>query len=251
MNRRLVLAVVGLGLLAATAGCSSLLGGGQPDYAKLNQSASYDWNTTANATVNVTKNRYVAVYDLGNRSKIELYQRDALGTESPLDVRALKFRYPNGTVTNLSKDAVEQTRKRLVVTLPSEDGKLAYTAPRTGKGFTTQTFVSGSYVVTLPPGARVGVPILGTVKPGGYHTTQLDDRVTITWPSVEADAVSVRWYLQRDLWLFGGLLAIALVLGGGGALYYLRQIRQLERRREETGVDVGDDSGDGGPPGTG
>jgi uncharacterized protein HemX len=53
----------------------------------------------------------------------------------------------------------------------------------------------------------------------------------------------VSYYLARDLWIFGGVLALFLLVGIGGVAYYLLQIRQLERQREETGLDMGDGSG--------
>jgi uncharacterized protein HemX len=62
----------------------------------------------------------------------------------------------------------------------------------------------------------------------------------------------VRYYLQRDLYLFGGLLALMLVVGAGGAGYYYLQIRETVRRREEVGLDVDvEDDRDDPPPGMG
>ncbi|MEF8908480.1 MAG: DUF5803 family protein, partial [Haloarculaceae archaeon] len=60
----------------------------------------------------------------------------------------------------------------------------------------------------------------------------------------------VRYYLQRDLWIFGGIAVVSVTLGIGGLVYYLRQIRQLEEKREELGLDVDyeDDPTDDGPP---
>ncbi|WP_136716050.1 DUF5803 family protein [Halorientalis salina] len=251
MTRRRLLVGVGLlALLAALAGCSTILGPGEPDPEKIEQNVSYDWNTSANATFDITKDEYTAVYVVDNQSELELYQRDALGTRHPLDIEGVKFRYQNGTVTNVSAENVDLQRKRAVVSTPAEDGKLAFRSPRRGKQFGMPTFVSGSYEATLPPGARVDIPILAQVSPRGHETSIDDDRVTVSWDEVEAQSVSIRWYLARDLLLFGGLFALMLVVGAIGAIYYLRQIRALEAQREEVGLDVdtGDDSDDGGPP---
>jgi len=249
-QRRLLVGVGLLAVLLGLAGCSAILGPGEPDPEKIEQNVSYDWNTSANATINITKNEYTAVYVIDNRSHIELYQRDALGTEHPLEIEGLKFQHPNGTVTNVSTDNVDLQRKQATVTLPAEDGKLAFRSSRTGKQFGVPTFVEGTYNVTLPPGARVGIPILAQVSPRQYETELNDDRVTVKWDNVESRSISIRWYLARDLLLFGGLFAVMLVLGGIGAAYYLRQIRELEKRRAEVGLDVdtGDDSDDSGPP---
>jgi len=249
-RRRLLVGVGLLALLAALAGCSTILGPGEPDPEKIEQNVSYDWNTSANATINITKSEYTAVYVVDNSSEIELYQRDALGTRHPLDIEGVKFQYPNGTVTNVSAEDVDLQRKRAIVNTPAEDGKLAFRSSRRGKQFGAPTFVEGSYNVSLPPGARVDVPILAQVSPRGHETSIENDRVTVTWDDVESQSISVRWYLARDLLLFGGLFGLMLVLGAFGVVYYVRQIRELEERREDIGLDVdtGDDSDDRGPP---
>lgn len=252
MNRRL-LAAGAFVLLAALAGCSTILGPGEPDPSKINQNATYGelWDSETNVTIVVRKREYAAVYNVGNQSQVELYRRDALGTESPLDIRAVKFQYPNGTVENVSVDQITLQRKQALVDLPARNGKLAFTAPRTGKEFSTPAFVTGSYRVRLPPGARVGVPILAQVRPRGYEATRSNGNVTLAWEDVQTRSLSVRYYLARDLLLFGGMAAILVVAASGGAIYYLRQIRALERRREEVGLDVeteDDDLDDGGPP---
>ena len=97
MRRRLVLAL-GLLVLVVLAGCSSPFGGGGPDETQLNRNANYDWDTNATATYNVTKTQFSGIIAVENESHIELWQRDELGTEEPLDVAALRFRHPNGTV---------------------------------------------------------------------------------------------------------------------------------------------------------
>lgn len=255
MRRRHLLALAALAALIAMAGCSSILGPGDADPEEINANATYDglWNGTANATIDVQKTQYQSVYVIDNRSHVELFKRDALGTESPLDIRAVKFRYPNGTVTNVSVENVERTRKHANVTLPAKDGKLAFSVNRNAKEFNSPTFTQGTYELRLPPGARVGIPILSSVAPRGYTATREDNRVTITWDDVQARSVSVQYYLARDLLIFGGMGGLLLAAAVGGVVYYLRQIRQLERRREEVGldVDVEDDDGRDPPPGMG
>ncbi|PSP82960.1 hypothetical protein BRC83_07930 [Halobacteriales archaeon QS_1_68_17] len=246
------LAALGLlAVLVGLAGCSTILGPGEPNQERLNEPAEYDWETDATASINVSRSSYTAVYRI-NGSTMQVYRTDGLGTENPLSLTGLKFRYPNGTVVNASALEVSKTRKRTVLEFPTEEGQVAFTAPRQGKTFATPVFVTGTYEVTLPPGARVGVPLLSQVRPGGYRTDVQNDRMTIRWNEVETNSLSVRYYLARDLWLFGGLVALAFVVGAGGVAYYVRQIRELERRREEVGLDVDtedDDLGGGPPPG--
>lgn len=277
-----------LALLTLSAGCSSVFGPAPVKDSELVGETEYAWNaSTADGYIDVDRNEYTAIYRVANRTTgttaagerptIELYGRDALGTDEPLKVRDVVFRYPNGTVVEfrevggevrpvrVSPDGsveptadpealtVTRTRKRTVVGLPANGtGRLAVTAPKNGKGVSTPTFVRGDYEMVLPDRARVGVPLLAQVRPGGSQTTVDDDgRVHVHWSDVRAPAISVRYYLQRDLLLFGALaggMAIAGVIGAG---YYLLQIRETIRKREEVGLDVEvpDDDSDGPPPG--
>lgn len=251
-RRRLV--VGALLVLVALSGCTTLLGPGDPDPQQLNESANYTWDTSVDVSITVEKNTFRGVYSVENRSELEVYERDALGQESFLEVSALQYRYPNGTVVNASSPALSasQTRERTVLDVPNEsDGQVAFSAPRQGKQFTTPVFVEGSTTLTLPPGARVGVPLLSKVSPPADERSVTDDRMTLQYENVTNRNMNVRYYLQRDLLIFGSIFLGAIVFGVGGALYYLRQIRQLKRRREETAIDVDtedDDIGDQGPP---
>lgn len=265
-----------VGLLAATAGCTGIFGPGEPDAGSLSADAEYAWNASADARLEFHANNYTAVYDLSNKSTgdeetIELYRRDALGTEQPLPLEALQYRFPNGTrvvyesgrpvvahpngtTANASTLTVERTRHRTVVTLPGTEGQLAYTAGKTGKQVATPTFVEGSYEVVLPPRTSVAVPLLARVRPGGYTTARgPDGRMHISWETVRARTLLVRYYLDRDLLIFGGLVALLLMAGIVGTAYYLLQIRQLVERRREVGldVDIGDDDSGRPPPGMG
>lgn len=280
MRPRLVAAVGLLALLAASAGCFGIFGPGEPDSDALSEEANYDWETDADATIDIHENNYTAVYEVSNKSvgdepedgggTIELYEHDLLGTEQPLQVRSLQFRFengsrvvyrdgqptlvrPNGTAENTSALGVDRTRRRTIIDLPSAEGQLAYTVPKTGKQITTPTFVDGSYEIILPPDTSVGVPLLARVRPGGYERSTVDERVHIRWDSIRGSTIVVRYYLERDILIFGGIVALLAVAGIIGAAYYLLQIRELVERREEVGldVDVTDDDRDQPPPGMG
>ncbi|MFC6732249.1 MULTISPECIES: DUF5803 family protein [unclassified Haladaptatus] len=241
--RRRLLALALLVLLTASAGCMGIFGPGEVDQQRLNEDASYDWNTSANATIDVRSGEYQSVYVVSNQSEIEFYERDGFGTERPLEISALKFQYENGTVVNASTLDVSQTRNRLIVGLPAADGKVAFTGAAQGKSFATPTFVTGTYEVILPPGMRVDYVPLAQVQPGGYETRLEDNRVHITWDDVQSRAIVLRWYLDRDLTIFATAAAGLAIAGVVGAFYYLRQIRVLRERREDLGlsVDMDDD----------
>jgi hypothetical protein len=252
--KRTHLAFGALLVLVALAGCSSVLGPGDPDPERINRNVSYDWDTDRNVTIEIDRTEYRSTWRVANQSTIEFHQRDALGTESNLRIEGVKFQFTNGTVTNVSAQNITYRRQRTIVELPARDGRIAFASSRRGKQFATPTFVDGTYEVTLPEGARVGLPILSQVRPRGYTASQTDGQVTLRWDDVTSRSLSVRYYLARDLLIFGSLFVLLLVAGVGGAAYYLRQIRALESRREEVGLDVDtddDEFDDGPPPGMG
>ncbi|MFB6114476.1 MAG: DUF5803 family protein [Halodesulfurarchaeum sp.] len=227
------LAVGGLLFILVLAGCS----GGVVSEQALNASATYSWDTEATVHVNVTQGTYRAVYDLDNQSRVELFQRGDLGDENPLPIRAIKFKYRNGTVVDASAITVSETDSRTVVELPSPYGKFAYTARfSTGQVF-IPTGVKGSYEVVLPPGARMGIPIISVAEPGGYEKTLRNDRVHLRWENPSRDAITVSYYYQRDLYLFGGLLGLLVLVAMAGAVYFKIQLGSLESEREDVDVE--------------
>ncbi|TSD15758.1 hypothetical protein DP107_00830 [Haloglomus irregulare] len=284
-RRRLVVAAVLLGALLALSGCNTVLGPGPVQEGELaaDPGTPYDWDTGVDGYLEVNKNNYTAVYEVANRTTgsteagedftMELYTRDALGTDQPLDPSSLQFRYENGTVLRYQgtddgatlvmvkngettdvpdeKLAVSKSRRRTTVQLPTNrSGQLAFTAPKNGKQVATPTFIEGSYEMALPEGARVGLPVLAQVQPSRSGTELADNRVHVKWDSVtRASSVIVRYYLVRDLYLFGGLVALMLLVGIAGAGYYYLQIRETVQRREEVGIDIDiDDDDDRDPP---
>lgn len=243
MRRRWLLVALAVVLLSASAGC---MGQSAVSDQQLGQSASYDWGSpaAANATVavNATGGHYRAVMNLTgrNETKLRFAQASQLGGTNPVSVSAIQFRYPNGTVVNASSIAVSQSNSAVTVTVPSKRGEFAYTAPMGGGSLSVPVVLSGaSYDVVLPPSTRVDIPVFGTVSPGGYERTTSGDRTRLHWASVNADSIGVHFFLMRDVYLFGGLLAAAAILAVLVVAYFRYRIRQLERDREESGLDVG------------
>lgn len=245
MNRRL-LALVSLVSLVALAGCAGF--GSVTSEEGLNEDANYDWDTDADATIRITGGEYEAVYTIENRSTMRLYESTRYGDDNPIPVRAVQFRYPNGTVVGMDEIEVEETRSEVTVHLPAENGQLAVTSDTQSRNFATDTFVDGSYEVILPPGYRVDNFVLANVRPSGYETEVVDDRVHIRWDEMNASAISVRYYMERDVYLFGGLIVIASIGAAIAGAYVYRQIQDLKRKREEAGLDVDIEEDDRKPP---
>lgn len=269
------LALLAVAFLAFTAGCAGVFGGGSIADEKLDKQPSepYEWNASTDAHIDVSSNAtFQAVYRVpGNRSQMKLYRTDGFGGRNPLPVRAVRYRFPNGTVINGSEfdeygGSIKKTNSNVVVTFPAgheeaanvtsgnasgEIARFAFTSDSTPKRFSLPTFRKGSYEVVLPPDRRVGFFLFGSVVPGDYNKSINEEtsRLHIRWQNVDSDTILVRFYLQRDLTIFGAVVALLAVIGVLGAGYYARQIRQLREQREEYGLDVDtDDEFDEGPP---
>lgn len=249
MNRRLALATVLVAALAVSAGCTGIFGGGSIPDEELNKNVAYPWDTDTKTTLVVKGDYFKGVYRVQGKSKLSLY-REGLSSNNPLDVWGVKFRYPNGTFANGTDLDVDRKGSKTVVHLPQENGTVAFSAHAQPKEFRLPAYVDGPYEVVLPPDRRVGNFLFGHVSPNGHDVSVEDDRVHVTWSDVDNNLL-VRYYLQRDLWLFGGLVALLGAVIAGGLAYYVRQIRELERQRQEMGLDVEvetEDEGDD-PPG--
>jgi hypothetical protein len=232
MRRALALfAVLGL---AVTAGCA----GAGLDREALAANATYHWDTDAAATINITGDQYRGLYRLDNGSSLPVYRLDSLGSEQPLPIEALRFRYPNGTVVGPDDIRVERQDARTVVTPPA-NGTVAFIAPAGSKSFRTPVLLAGSQEVILPPNVRIGVPLLGTASPGGYsRSVESDGRVHMRWDDLDTGTeIDLQYYLQRDLYIFGGLVGGLTLIGAVGVLYFRRQIRKLAARREATDLE--------------
>ena len=237
---RRTLGVLVLGVLVLTAGCSALSGG--VDEGDLRKDVEHDWNTTANATFDLGSDSYRAVYRINETESIKLYRPRRIQKSEPVDPGGLSFRYPNGTVVNLTTADVSQSDGTTVVTPPAENGSIGFAGSRTNKRLTVPTNVEGSYEVILPENGQVRYPFLGRVVPGADERTVENGRTRLRWEDPTRDTLVVEYYLVRDLVLLGGIVVVSGVAMIGGAAYFLLRIRRLRRRRDEVALDV--DTGD-------
>ncbi|AHF99045.1 hypothetical protein HALLA_09315 [Halostagnicola larsenii XH-48] len=254
MNRRLVLGILAVALLATTAGCSMFTGGISDE--ELDREQSYDDLRESNATVRIDiegasladGGEFRAVYDLNGTDELSMY-RSSLYREEALDIYSVRYWYPNGTEVTGSDLDIEQGRSSTDVRVPDGNGTLAMSSHAGSKTFQLPTYVEGSYEVTPPEGHRTSNFLFGNVNPGGFERSVVDDQERLRWDNAETP-ISVQYYNARDIPLFLGLIGVVGVVGGAGVAYYYRQVKQLERRRKEAGIDLeGGDESDDDPPG--
>lgn len=246
MNRRLGLAVLGLVVLLSTAGCLGYItGGGEISEERLDREPAepYDWETDRDARLTLdTASEVQAVYRVNASQELRLYTPAGLGREEPLDISAVRFRYAdNGTVISGTEirdrgGEIDQTTDEIDVTVPDAEGQLAFSAPVTPRRLTLPVYVEGSYEVVLPPDYRMDFFLFSNAVPRGAETEIVDNRVHVQWEEVTGPTLLVQYYLERDLYVFGGAVVLLSVIGVGGLYYYRRQIDRLHDVRVEMGL---------------
>ena len=248
MNRRLGLAILVVLTLTLTAGCLDYVTDGgeiSDDVLDAEPADAYDWETDRNASLTLdTGSELRAVYNVSADQRLRLYQPTSIGQEGPLDISAVRFRYANGTVisgTELrARGEIDQTPDEVYVTVPA-DGRLAFTAGATPRRLTLPVYVEGSYEVLLPEGSRMDFFLFSNTVPAGATTERVDNRVRVTWESVESNSILVQYYQNNDLTIFGAIIGILSAIAVGGLYYYRRQIDRLHETRVEMGLDDEDE----------
>ncbi|MFW6457929.1 MAG: DUF5803 family protein [Halodesulfurarchaeum sp.] len=227
---RRVLVVFGLAGMLLLAGC---LSGGPIDEQELEASAQYDWETDANATIDASGDSYRAVLSPGNQSEVKLFGPGEFGGEAALPVRAVQFRYANGTVLNASNLTIEEENDRTVVSLPQQGGKLGFTADVQSSQMFVPVAVNGSHTVRLPEGTTVDLPVISRATPADYDIDRSGDRVTLNWEQPDAEMLIVDYYDRRNLLIFGGLAGGLGSVALAGVLYFRAQIAELAKQTGE------------------
>lgn len=227
-------AIAFLGLFILMTGC---LGGGL-DESALSANASYTWETDTDVTFNVTGGSFHAVYRIEDGTPVAAFRDTEFQGEQPISISAVQFRYPNGTIVGADAMEITQTGGRTIIVPPAEEGKLAYSASSLPKDFQVGLNRSGSYEVILPPGMRIGFPFMGHISPGGAELSVRNDRTHLVWESLDGGSIDLHYYLERDFWIFTGIVVLGLIGAVVTVLYFRLQIRQLRRRIEESGFDL-------------
>ena len=252
MNRRFILAIATVALLAVTAGCLGYVtGGGEVANETLDSDPprEYDFSTDRDADFDLsTDGQYTVVYNVSDIDELRLYEGTVYAGDQPLEFEAFRFQYADGEVIDGSEfrargGEVDQTPDETWVRFTDEmdDGKLAFTSAGSPRRFTSLTYVEGSYAVTLPDGFSTDVPIVGHVSPRSHEIETVDGRDRITWEAVTSGSIVVQSYRETDLAIFGVILVIAAAIAVGGTVYFRRQLEELQAQRHEMGLGVYDD----------
>jgi len=251
MNRRLGLAVGLVALLAVSAGCLGYItGGGEVSDEQLDREPTepYDWETDRDARLTLhTASEVQAVYRVNASQQLRLYTPAGLGREEPLEASAVRFRYAdNGTVITGTEirergGEIDQTTDEVDLTVPDAEGQLALSAPVTPRRLTLPVYVDGSYEVVLPPDYRMDFFLFSNAVPRGAETEIVDNRVHVRWDEVTGETILVQYYLERDLYVFGGAVVLLSAIAAGGLYYYRRQIDRLHDVRVQMGLGGDDD----------
>jgi len=262
---RVLLALGLLGLLALT-GCIGQFGVGLSED-ELSKDASYPWD--ANATIDewpddvtvqirikqagfLGDDTYQAIYT-GNRTQLTLSERGFTRPHS-IDIRAVKYQFPNGTVVGHEAIDVDQNARRTRILLPPGHGRFAFTGDRRNRELRLPGIADGNYTVTLPRHHSVGDLLLSDVSPRSYDTSTVDGRTRIRWEGVDDDqSLLVRFYRDRDRYLFYGMIGLLSIVGAVIYVHYRREIREIQQWRAAQGLDLDTDDGDDRdpPPGMG
>jgi len=242
MNRKF-LGMTMLVVMLALAGCLSM--GGPVDSDRLDRAppAPYHWTTEAAVHATVQADDRVQVVVQPSEEELRLAFDDEVAGERSVPIGAVRAQLTNGTILTGSqlRDAgatITETREATTIQVASdtEITAVGFTMDSRRNQLLLPPIRGGTHVVVLPAGRQVELPIIGQVRPRADTASLLgDDRVELRWDDLSSRSIVIRYYQDRDLVLFGGLIATAGAVLIGGLVYFRREVLQLQRRRE--GVD--------------
>ncbi len=218
--------VVAVGLVVLT-GCLSPL----PDDDAVDHSDR--WNTTDDVTYFLEDDTFTAVVrvDNLNGTELEIWQRDPFGGDNPVQVAGVEFREDDGDVIQLGEDEVDTSGDRTVVTLPAEEGRLAYVAEKRGGEFSHPSPVTGTVRVHVPEGRDARDFFLGRISPGEYQAAG-ENPLVLRWDELERGTyVTVEYYREGYPYVLIGALVL-LVIAAAAVVYYYRRLLEEQKRKK-------------------
>jgi hypothetical protein len=228
MRGRLALVVVLLGVVVLT-GCLSPL----PPEDEIDHSGV--WNTTDDVTYHLEGNTFTAVVrvDSFEGDEFEVWERDPFGGDNPVQVVGVEFRNTDGEVTEIADENIDTSGDRTVVTLPENEGRLAYIATKSSSEFTHPTTVTGSVRVHLPEGADARDFFLGGISPADYEVVS-EDPLVLRWDEVERGTyVTVEHYREGYPQILILTLVVLAIVAGVVVYYYRRKLDEMEEKKME------------------
>ncbi len=228
-NTRIITIISVIAFLAVLAGCIGPFASSDIPADELDKEANYTWDSDADVTIDIEGSVYRAVYSLDGETTFELSTRSRRGS-SPVDIEAVRYRFPNGTMLTGSQLDISQSSSRTTIEVPDGNGTLAFTAETSSNRAVIHGLAAGSYRVDLPEGHRVGNFFLSAVSPSGYESELEGDTQVLYWDENDDD-IYLDYYLSRDHYLFYGFLLSSGLVMAGGFVYYRRKINALARKR--------------------
>jgi len=222
----LVLALVGVVLLT---GCVSPLPQDE------NVDYTDEWNTTADTTYYLNDNTFTAVVrvDGFDGNEFEIWQRDPFGGDNPVQVAGVEFRNTNGDVTEISDENVDTSGDRTVVTVPENEGQLAYIAEKSPGEFTHPSPVAGSVTVHPPEGTDARNFFLGRISPPDYEVVS-EEPLVLRWNELERGTyVTVEYYRRGYPLIFGGVVVVLSIAAVAVVIYYRRRLEEMRKDKRE------------------
>lgn len=226
MRRRI--ALIALIAVITASGCLSPL----PEEDEVDHSDR--WNTSETVEYFLDDDTFTAIVQVDgyNDTGFEVWERDPFGGDNPVQVAGVRFRNPNGEVTEVDGEDIDTSGDRTVVTLPESEGRIAYIAEKTGTDFTHPTPVEGNVSVHLPPGTDARNFFLGQLSPGGNEVVN-ENPLVARWESLERGTyITVEYYRRGYPWVLVGTLAVLLTAAVIVVYYYKNVLERLRRRRE-------------------
>lgn len=226
MRRRVAVILVLAGVVLVTGCLSPLPQEGEVEYGDR-------WNTTADVTYYLDDDTFTGVVRVSNveGGEMEIWERDPFGGTNPVTVAEVRFRGSNSEVTDVEE--VDMSGDRTVVTLPENDGRLAYVAEKGPTEFTQPSPVEGSVSVHLPEGTDARDFFLGRISPAGYEVVS-EDPLVLRWDELERGTyVTVEYYREGYPLILFTALGVLLAAAGAVVYYYRKRLEKMEEKKLE------------------
>ncbi len=188
------------------------------------------WDSPANTSYYVQEDFDVTVVEIENKSEIKLSISSALGGEESVRVGAVRYRYRNDSVVNISE--IDIGSSATVISLPGVPGELGYVTMNRDGRFHQKTLRDGDVLLELPRDKDARNLFLGGISPSGYNVSS-ESPLRLYWNDLDSGStVSIDYYDRNDpeylIYLLIGLLTTTIAV----LFYYRKKFREVRLKRE-------------------